>query len=91
MCKMSERTKLLKTCENSSPADFSVVYDVSLYHVERVDSSGHAYDECYRVCVDWPWAYSEKEFEAYSTAHCYYAEEAAEAIAFDFSWYDGRA
>lgn len=73
--------QLLKTCENTSPVDRSVVYDVALYQ----DGSA------FIVTVEWPWGFAEKRFESYSRAFKYYHDEAQEAIAFDFSPYDGRA
>lgn len=78
---MCENMQLLKTCENTSPADRSVVYDVALYECETD----------YLVRVEWPWGFAEKRFESYSRAFKYYHDEAQEAIAFDFSPYDGRA
>lgn len=73
--------QLLKTCENTSPVDRSVVYDVALYR----DGSS------FIVTVEWPLGFAEKRFESYSKAFQYYHDEAKEAIAFDFSQYDGRA
>lgn len=78
---MIESMQLLKTCENTSPVDRSVVYDVSLYQ----DGSA------FIVTVEWPWGFAEKRFESYSRALQYYRDESQEAIDFDFSPYDGRA
>ena len=78
---MSEKTNLLKTCENSSPVDRSVVYDAALYECESD----------YLVKVEWPWGYGEKRFERYTSALQYYAAEAYKATNFDFRPYDGRA
>ena len=78
---MSENMQLLKTCENTSPVDRSVVYDVALYQ----DGSA------FIVTVELPWGFDVKRFESYSKALQYYHDEAQEAIAFDFSPYDGRA
>lgn len=73
--------QLLKTCENTSPVDRSVVYDVALYQDWPA----------FTVTVEWPWGYGEKRFESYTSALQYYHDEAQEAIAFDFSPYDGMA
>ena len=78
---MSENMQLLKTCENTSPVDRSVVYDVALYQ----DGSA------FMVSVEWPWGFAEKRYESYSRALQYYHDEAQEAMVFDFSPYDGRA
>lgn len=78
---MSENMQLLKTCENTSPVDRSVVYDVALYECETG----------YLVTVERPWGYGEKRFEHYTSALQHYHDEAQEAIAFDFGTCDGRA
>lgn len=77
---MSENLQLLKTCENTSPIDRSVVYDVALYQ------DGYAFI----VTVEWPWGFAEKRFESCSQALQHYHDEAREAMGFDFSAYDGR-
>lgn len=78
---MCENMQLLKTCENTSPVDRSVVYDVALYQ----DGSA------FIVTVEWPWGFAEKRFESYSRALQYYHDEVQESTWFDFSQYDGRA
>lgn len=78
---MSENMDLLKTCENTSPLDRNVFFDVALYRCETD----------YLVAVEQPLGYGEKRFKWYDSALRYYAAKAHEAIAFDFSPYDGRA